>query len=48
MSPSDGTGPAQVRFVRGLGQELGRILSWALSFHVVGRVWIGHHTLFAT
>jgi uncharacterized membrane protein len=43
---SVGTGPAAARFTRGLGQELGRILSWALSFYVVGRVWIGHHTLF--
>ena len=41
-----GHGPALARFVRGLSQELGRILSWALSFYVVGRVWIGHHTLF--
>jgi len=41
-----GTGPALARFVHGLGQELGPILSWALSFYVVARVWIGHHTLF--
>jgi uncharacterized membrane protein len=43
---SVGTGPAAARFARGLGQELGRIVSWALSFYVVARVWIGHHTLF--
>jgi uncharacterized membrane protein len=43
---SVGSGPALARFTRGIGQELGRILSWALSFYVVARVWIGHHTLF--
>jgi hypothetical protein len=43
---SMGTGPAAARFARGLGQELGRIVSWALSFYVVARAWIGHHTLF--
>ena len=43
---SVGTGPALARFGRGISQELGRIVSWALSFYVVGRVWIGHHTLF--
>jgi uncharacterized membrane protein len=46
VPPSVGTGPAAVRFARGLNQELGRIISWALSFYVVARVWIGHHTLF--
>jgi uncharacterized membrane protein len=43
---SVGTGPAAARFARGLGQQLGQIISWALSFYVVARVWIGHHTLF--
>jgi uncharacterized membrane protein len=42
----EGTGPALARFGRGLDQELGRIISWALSFFVVGRVWIVHHTMF--
>ena len=32
---ADGTGPALARFGRGISQELGRILSWALSFYVV-------------
>jgi uncharacterized membrane protein len=43
---SVGAGPALARFARGLGQETGRIVSWALSFYVVGRYWVGHHTLF--
>jgi hypothetical protein len=34
---SVGSGPALARFTRGIGQELGRILSWALSFYVVAR-----------
>jgi hypothetical protein len=46
VPPSVGTGPAAARFARGMDQELGRIISWALSFYVVARVWIGHHTLF--
>ena len=43
---SVGTGTALARFGRGIGRELGTLVSWALSFYVVGRVWIGHHTLF--
>ena len=46
VPPSVGTGPALARFGRGLGQELGRIVSWAFSFYVIGRYWIAHHTLF--
>jgi TMEM175 potassium channel family protein len=46
VPPSVGTGPALARFARGLSQELGRIVSWALSFYVIGRYWIGHHALF--
>jgi TMEM175 potassium channel family protein len=41
-----GTGTALARFGRGLDQENGRILSWALSFYMIGRYWIAHHTMF--
>jgi uncharacterized membrane protein len=41
-----GTGTALARFGRGLDQESGRILSWALSFYMIGRYWIAHHTMF--
>jgi Endosomal/lysosomal potassium channel TMEM175 len=46
VPPSVGTGPAAAGFVRGMNLEFGRIISWAPSFYVVARVWIGHHTLF--
>jgi uncharacterized membrane protein len=41
-----GTGTALARFGRGLDEENGRILSWALSFYMIGRYWIAHHTMF--
>ena len=34
------------QFGHGLAQQTGRILSWALSFFVVARYWMAHHTMF--
>jgi uncharacterized membrane protein len=34
------------QFGHGLSTQTGRILSWALSFYVVARYWVAHHTMF--
>jgi uncharacterized membrane protein len=41
-----GRAPTLAQFARGLSGETGRILSWALSFYVVGRYWTNHHAMF--
>ena len=34
------------QFAHELAGQTGRILSWALSFYVVGRYWTNHHAMF--